>query len=1059
MRFFWLVFLCVHGVAGVCFAGNEPLNGVLVKEKLKQVADWQMGCFDYALSGGPGHLHDHGIDAWTNAVLYMGMAEWAKIAGDTTYVQWLYRIGEKSQWRLAENFADHPKYGLYHADEFCMGQFYLRMHALFAEERMLAAVEDRLDGVLARPPLPGMDAGNKQVWSWCDALFMAPAVYARLALLTRKEAYLAFMDEQFKKSYNHLYDREERLFFRDDRFFEQREKNGRKVCWGRGNGWVAAGLVEILKSLPEESPYRPFYAELFREFVPRLVALQDKSGFWHASLLDPGSYPSPETSATALITYALAYGIGEGLLERDLYFPALERSWGALCSAVSPAGKLGWVQPIGADPKTVTQEMTAVYGVGAFLLAGSELHHLLTATPRKRIPFNEHWSFKKAESLPQTLHDTWEPVRIPHTWNATDMQVKKNSFYAGTAFYRKTFVAAAAWSGKRVFIRFEGVASVAEVYVNGTLAGNHKGGYSAFALEIGSLLHYGGKNEIMVKVDNDSRPDVIPINHTLFGVYGGIYRPVELILTEKVNIAVTDYASPGVYISQRDVTRQSADVGVRVKLENRHREAKQVRVRTTVYEADGKVKARQEMPVTVSPQGGLSCELHFRMKNPRLWQGLEDPYLYRVVTRVESGGVILDEVVQSLGIRHFELRTADGLYLNGKKVPMYGVCRHQDWWEHGSALTNEQHDTDLEIIREMGATTIRFAHYQQAERIYQKCDSIGFIVWAEIPFVNRVSTREADNAKQQLTELIRQNYNHPSIYVWGLHNEVYKPHEYTAQLTAELHDLAKSEDPDRYTVSVNGYSTVDHPVNLRADIQGINRYYGWYEGKIGDLVRWVDYMKQDFPTYKLMLAEYGAEANIDQQEEQPGETGRYFSQFYPETFSTRFHEVQWGIISRSSILLASYLWNTFDFATPVNTQGGVEARNMKGLVTFDRKVKKDPYYWYKANWSREPVLYLTQRRLTERKNRVTPVTVYSNVGTPQLFVNGKEITEVSKGETAVHYIFNPVTLSDGRNHIVVRARHNGQWVEDEVVWNYTPDNASKGDLSSPELKTKEHGGL
>jgi beta-galactosidase len=684
---------------------------------------------------------------------------------------------------------------------------------------------------------------------------------------------------------------------------------------------------------------------------------------------------------------------------------------------------------------------------------------LIQAYGRDSQPFNDGWLFKKAEDLPKTLDEDWQPVKIPHTWNAEDMQVKKNTFYEGEAYYRKTYTPDPSLGDKRVFLRFEGVAAVAEVYINGVFAGNHKGGYSAFVIEMTKLLRYGQENEILVKADNNSRPDVIPVNHTLFGVYGGIYRPVELIVTEKLNITVTDYASPGIYISQKNVSDKSAEISVKIKLENKNHNTKNVRLLTTIYEMDGKVKSKQEMPVTVLPQGRQFFVQEFAFKNLRLWQGLEDPYLYKVVVQLVSDNKVIDEVVQPLGLRHFELKAGDGMYLNGKKVPMYGVCRHQDWWGTGSALTDEQHDADLAIIKEIGATTIRFAHYQQAERIYAKCDSIGFIVWAEIPFVNRVSNQESGNTRQQLTELIRQNYNHPSIYVWGLHNEVYTPYDYTVSLTSDLNDLAKTEDPDRYTVSVSGYSKVDQASNLNADIQGINHYFGWYSGEISDVEKWIKGMEKDFPGYKVIFSEYGAEANVDQQEEVVGEFGRYFSQFYPETFSTKFHEIQWGFISKHPYLLASYVWNTFDFATPVNTQGGVEARNMKGLVTFDRKIKKDPFYWYKANWSKEPVLYLTQRRAIERENEVTQVTVYSNIGVPRLFVNGLEITNFKEGTTPVHYIFNNIKLTTGKNVIEVKAVKDGKEYSDKIVWNYSPDSKKAANAKQPEKKMAEHIGL
>ena len=681
--------------------------------------------------------------------------------------------------------------------------------------------------------------------------------------------------------------------------------------------------------------------------------------------------------------------------------------------------------------------------------------------------FNEGWLFKKGpfptdQILFQSGFDQrWQDVTIPHTWNAIDMQNDKNYFYAGEAFYKKTYRPDASMKDKRIFLNFEGVASVAELYVNGTFAGNHKGGYSAFTIEISKLLKFGEDNEILLKVDNSSRPDVVPINHTLFGVYGGMYRPVHLIITEKVNIAVTDYASPGIYISQKNVTNKSADVNVEIKIENKNREAKRVQLLTSIYDMDGKLKLKKETAINVLPQGRQFYNQDFTITNPHLWQGLEDPYLYKVVTQIVSNGTVIDEVIQPLGLRHFELKAADGMYLNGEKVPMYGVCRHQDWWQSASALTNEQHDADLAIIKEIGATTIRLAHYQQSEYFYSKCDSIGFMIWAEIPFVNRVSTKEADNAKQQMTELIRQNYNHPSIYTWGLHNEVYTPINYTALLTTELHDLAKSEDPYRYTVSVNGYGDPGHGVNMNADIQGINRYFGWYEKKIQDMEPWIEGMEKEYPDYKIMLAEYGTEANIYHQQEVVGDVGDCcgFDKQYNETFATRFHEIQWGYIANHPYLLASYLWNTFDFATPASSQGGVEARNMKGLVTFDRKLKKDPFYWYKANWSKDPVLYLTQRRANERENKITPVTVYSNIGVPQLFVNGVEVKNYKKGTTHVHYIFENIELKEGINEIEVKASYKGETYDDNIQWNYEENRNTRLDMRKPQENKNEHIGL
>ena len=305
-----------------------------------------------------------------------------------------------------------------------------------------------------------------------------------------------------------------------------------------------------------------------------------------------------------------------------------------------------------------------------------------------------------------------------------------------------------------------------------------------------------------------------------------------------------------------------------------------------------------------------------------------------------------------------------------------------------------------------------------------------------------------------MRELIRQSFNHPSIYVWGIHNEVYHPHGYTASLTQSIHDLCKQEDPDRYTVSVNGYGHVNHPVNQNADIQGMNRYFGWYERKIQDIKPWVEKMEKEYPWQRLMLTEYGADANIDHQTEILGDALNWTSPFYPETFQTKTHEYQWSVIAQHPYIIASYLWNMFDFAVPTSRRGSVEARNMKGMMTFDRKIKKDSYFWYKANWSKEPVLYLTQRRNALRERKETSVTVYSNIGTPKVYLNDQELTGVKKGYTDVHYIFDKVVLNDGKNVLKAVISYQGKEYSDEIEWNYNGECNREAEFF--EFK-KEHG--
>lgn len=697
----------------------------------------------------------------------------------------------------------------------------------------------------------------------------------------------------------------------------------------------------------------------------------------------------------------------------------------------------------------------------ASILLACLLGSICKAEAREVTPFNNGWEFKKGPFLTDAMQTAarwnadWEQVNVPHTWNADDMQKKTNSFYAGVAYYRKHYVFPESLEGKRLFLRFEGVGACAEVYVNGYLVGTHKGAYSAFVCEIGSQVRLGEENEIVVKADNAARPDVIPVNHALFGVYGGIYRPVWLIVTEPCNIVVNDCASPGVYITQKNVSKQSADVSVRVKLDNATLAPAALELENAIYTREGKLVKVHRQSFELTPQGVQSYVSDFKISHPHLWQGREDPYLYKVVSRLKQDGQVIDEVIQPLGLRKYEAVAGKGFFLNGKKYPMYGVTRHQDWWGMGSALTNREHDFDLEQIMEVGATTVRFAHYQQSDYIYSRCDTLGLIIWAEIPFVNRVTGQEWDNVHQQMRELIRQSFNHPSIYVWGIHNEVYHPHGYTAALTQSVHDLCKLEDPDRYTVAVNGYGHAEHPVNGNTDIQGMNRYFGWYEKKIQDIKPWIEKMEKEYPWQRLMLTEYGADANIEHQTELLGDALNWGSDFYPETFQTKTHEYQWGVISQHPYILASYLWNMFDFAVPQWKRGGVDARNMKGLITFDRKIRKDAFYWYKANWSKEPVLYLTQRRNTERERRETSVTVYSNLGTPRVFLNGRELDGIRKGYTDVHYIFDQVTLAEGRNVLRAVIVFEGKEYTDEIVWNYNGEHVRQADAYEHK---KEHAG-
>ncbi len=361
------LFLMISTGAQMAEDYSPEITPEAIMKVMKAVADWQIDNF----TSVPHHQLD-----WTNGALYAGMIEFAKISPERKYMDWLYGIGKSHLWQ--------PHKNMYHADDLAVSQMYLEMYRLKKTDKdsylIVAPTQARLDYVISHPSSGSLllDYGDPQTterWSWCDALFMAPPVYAKLSAITGENKYLEFMDREYKVTWNFLYDADEHLFYRDHRYFPEKalEANGRKIFWGRGNGWVMGGLVALLKELPDDSVYRPFYEKLFAEMAEKVALCQDKEGFWHASMLDHESFPNPETSSSSFFCYALAYGINSGLLDKEIYTPVVSSAWKALVSAVHADGKLGWVQPIGQDPKVVTSDMTEVYGVGAFLLAGTEM--------------------------------------------------------------------------------------------------------------------------------------------------------------------------------------------------------------------------------------------------------------------------------------------------------------------------------------------------------------------------------------------------------------------------------------------------------------------------------------------------------------------------------------------------------------------------------------------------------------------------------------------------------------------------------------------------------------
>jgi len=661
----------------------------------------------------------------------------------------------------------------------------------------------------------------------------------------------------------------------------------------------------------------------------------------------------------------------------------------------------------------------------------------LNAQERKIIQINDVWQFLMLDEEIEYVNivdSSWQDVQIPHTWNNKDIQ-SGNKVRYGTAWYRRNLIIEKDDISRQYFLRFSGVGQYAEIYINDKFVGNHRGGYSAFVFNITRFIDFDIVNTINVRVNNEIA-DSYPKDNFLFGMYGGIYREVSLISTNDLHIALSDYGSSGVYVHQEGVSAKKATLNIVTNLINQTSTKEVVTIKQTLFSEDNKKVVESTKEIVLFPGGLVPVKSFLKVKNPHLWNGKKDPYLYHVVTELVRDGKTIDVISHNVGIRYFSIDPEKGFILNGDPYRLFGVCRHQEWQDRGNALLPEHHKKDMDLIDEIGATSIRLAHYQQAEYIYSLADSIGILIWAEIPFVNGYIENADENAVQQLIELIKQNINHPSIFVWGLHNEVLKNNivSQPVNLTNKLNSVAKELDPDRYTVAVsNIWWIYDHPIHQLADLQGFNQYTGWYGGKPSELKNWINNYHKSKPDVRISISEYGAGGNIFQQTNDIITVPDPSGQFFPETYETYYHEETYSAIEKSPFIWSSYVWNMFDFSVPEWNRGGIKGRNHKGLITYDRKIKKDAFYWYKANWSDEPVLYLTGRRNNSSDTKLCGFKAYCNIGTPELFVNGKSVGKMSKGINSVQFMSRDISLESGENKIQIKMVLNNSLLHDEYI--------------------------
>lgn len=652
---------------------------------------------------------------------------------------------------------------------------------------------------------------------------------------------------------------------------------------------------------------------------------------------------------------------------------------------------------------------------------------------RNIICLNENWSFRFSH---QVNKGTARRVDLPHTWNAQDALSGKVDYKRGIGNYEKRIFIKPEYQGKRLFLRFEGVNTVASVFVNRKYAGEHRGGYGAFVIEITDKVDYGKENSVLVRVNNAEQLDIMPLVGD-FNMYGGIYRDVNLIVTENVCISPLDYASSGVKLIQDSVSNEYAKVRNVIQLSNGRNADSKLDLSVAVKEGDKTVKSFSSS-VVVQAGKNITHEIPMEFNKPHLWNGMEDPFMYRVEVFIKENGKVLDIVSQNMGLRYYNVDTEKGFFLNGKHLQLKGVCRHQDRAEIGNALRKEHHDEDLAIMLDMGVNAVRLAHYPQDEYFYDLMDRHGLIVWAEIPFVGPGGYEDKgfvdsemfkENGKQQLIEMIRQHYNHPSICFWGLFNELKEYGDNPIEYIKELNEIAHKEDPTRPTTSASNQGGA---INHITDVIAWNRYDGWYGGNPGTLGAWLDDLKKKNPNIKVGISEYGAGASIYHQQEelkQPNPSGWW----HPENWQTYYHIENWKIISSRKFVWGSFVWNMFDFGAAHRTEGDRPGINDKGLVTFDRKVRKDAFYFYKANWNKnEPVLYIAGKRCDRRISNVQTIMAFTNQPEAELFVNGKSYGKVKADEYCIVKWEN-VILNKVNNDIKVETVKGKFRLSDEFI--------------------------
>lgn len=722
-----------------------------------------------------------------------------------------------------------------------------------------------------------------------------------------------------------------------------------------------------------------------------------------------------------------------------------------------------------------------------------------TTTARPSIDLSQGWRFNfgaEPASVTGTGYDDreWEKVSVPHSWNHIGAYAQTRGAETdnrqGVGWYRLWVNAPKAKSGDRQYLDFAAVGKLAEVWVNGRHVGTHKGAFARFRLDVTDVWKPGQRNLLVVSADNSkvepgsATSEVIPLSGDFF-VHGGIYREVSLLQLPPASIDPLDFGGPGVYARATKITAESAAVEIRTKLRNAEAAPRNLTLSTDIRDARGKVVARTVQPVVLSP-GTDEQRVRLDIARPRRWEGRTDPYLYSVTSTLSDGKTRLDSVSQPLGLRTFRFDADAGFFLNERHVKLRGISRHQDALGSGWALTSKQHAKDMALIEELGANTIRQAHYQHADAWSDLADKAGMVVWAELPYVTTPSVSGGQgsdalwaNAEQQLREQVRQNYNHPSILMWSVGNEVDSAKGFGVKgspprplaLLQRLNTVAKEEDPDRPTTfadcceGLTLVQTAGEKLAGTADLIGYNRYYGWYypnplqaRADLGDTL---DKFHREHPSLPLSLSEYGAGGAISQHSDDVlGGFVNFVGRPHSEEYQAWVHEQSWPSIARRDFVFASWVWAMFDFSSELRDEGDAVDLNDKGLVTADRKERKDAFWFYKVAWSDTPALHFAGKRYVDRAYPVMDVKAYSTAPSAALTINGKPAGTAPCTDFVCEW--KGVVLRPGINAAVVTTRTGGKTLRDTAIWK-GPDikrnglRINTGSLAGLDLGTRHFG--